>query len=63
METKTVPTGNSRDKPHSKIIHPGKASRAGWADAFKQMAATGDDHMVHEDVPPAIHFDQEEWQW
>jgi antitoxin MazE len=45
------------------ILRPVKVPRAGWADAFGQMAATGDDHLVHEDAPTATKFDAEEWQW
>ncbi len=45
------------------ILRPVKAPRAGWVDAFGQMAATGDDHLVHEDAPTATKFDAEEWQW
>jgi antitoxin MazE len=45
------------------ILRPVKTARAGWADAFGQMAATEDDHLVHEDAPTATRFDAEEWQW
>jgi antitoxin MazE len=35
------------------ILRSVKAARAGWADAFGQMAAARDDHLVHEDAPTA----------
>jgi antitoxin MazE len=45
------------------ILRPVKAPRARWTGAFMQMAAAGDDHLVHEDAPIATKFDTEEWQW
>jgi hypothetical protein len=42
---------------------PVRSVRVGWADAFNRMAATGGDHLVHEDAPTATQFDTEEWQW
>ncbi len=45
------------------ILRPVNTPRAGWADAFGDMAAAKDDAMVHEDTPTATQFDAEEWQW
>ena len=45
------------------ILRPVTAVRSGWADAFKDMAKAGDDHLVHESAPTATQFDAEEWQW
>lgn len=45
------------------VLRPVAGIRVGWADAFKGMAAVGDDHMVHEDAPIATAFDAEEWEW
>jgi antitoxin MazE len=45
------------------ILRPVRTPRVGWAAAFGQMAATGDDHLVNEDAPTATQFDAEEWQW
>ena len=45
------------------ILRPVNTPRAGWADAFGDMAAAKDDAMVHEDTPAATQFDAEEWQW
>lgn len=36
--------------------------RAGWAAAFREMAARGDDALVLGDGP-ANEFDDSEWQW
>lgn len=45
------------------VLRAGKATRAGWADAFGRMADAGDDQLVQEDAPSATQFDAEEWQW
>jgi len=45
------------------ILRPVNTPRAGWADAFGDMAAAKDDAMVHEDTSTATQFDAEEWQW
>ena len=45
------------------ILRPVKTPRADWAGAFGQMAAAGDDHLVHEDAPTTTQFDAEDWQW
>jgi virulence-associated protein VagC len=45
------------------ILRLVKTPHAGWADAFRRMAATADDHLVNEDAPTATQFEAEEWQW
>lgn len=35
--------------------------RVGWAAAFAEMAAEGDDALL--DEPEATEFDQDEWRW
>jgi len=45
------------------ILRPVNTPRAGWAEAFGDMAAAKDDAMVHKDTPAATQFDAEEWQW
>jgi antitoxin MazE len=45
------------------ILRPVVTPRTGWAAAFKDMAASGDDHLVQEGAPSSAEFDAEEWQW
>jgi antitoxin MazE len=35
--------------------------RAGWADAARQMTASGEGQLL--DAPTSTHFDDEEWAW
>ena len=37
--------------------------RTGWGEMFRQMAETGDDAMLDEDIPLETTWDREEWQW
>jgi antitoxin MazE len=43
------------------IIERADASRAGWADAAKEMRKRGDDLLL--DPPAPTRFDEEEWDW
>jgi len=43
------------------VITPRGRARAGWGEAFRDMAARGDDHPLEESRPTA--WDQDEWQW
>jgi antitoxin MazE len=45
------------------LIRPVSGPRAAWAEAFRDMAAKGDDQPV--DAPPASssRWDEEEWAW
>lgn len=42
------------------VIRPSRAVRAGWAEAAKRMAASGEG-LLGEGV--ATRFDSEEWEW
>ncbi len=44
------------------LIHAPRQPRAGWADAFKQMALKGDDTLL-DGQSPSTRWDEEEWQW
>jgi antitoxin MazE len=44
----------------SLVIKPA-APRAGWADAFREMARRGDDALL-DDVTPT-RWDEGEWEW
>ena len=44
------------------IIRPVRAPRAGWAEAFADMAATGEDELLDQVLPPT-RFDRDDWTW
>jgi antitoxin MazE len=44
------------------VIRPARAPRTGWAQAFAEMAAAGDDQLLDPDLPPP-RFDQDHWTW
>jgi antitoxin MazE len=48
-------------QPDQIIIRSAYSPREGWEDAFKLMAARGDDALVEE--PGSTAFDEAEWQW
>lgn len=37
--------------------------RAGWAEAFRAMAESGDDHLLDSEAVSTSEWDDEEWQW
>ena len=37
--------------------------RAGWARAFEEMAAAGDDRLLDGDRHPPTQWDEDEWAW
>ncbi len=43
------------------VIRSANRPRQGWADAFRSMAARGDDVLLDENVP--TRWDKEEWRW
>jgi antitoxin MazE len=48
---------------HSLVIKPVAQPRAGWAQAFQQMAARGDDALLDEGAPALTSWDEAEWEW
>ncbi len=42
-----------------RAAHP----RAGWAAAFADIAANGDDFILDADAPSLTSWDEEEWEW
>jgi antitoxin MazE len=45
------------------MVRPVNSPRAGWAEAFREMAARGEDTLL-DDVPPSLSkWDEEEWEW
>jgi antitoxin MazE len=45
------------------IIRSTRRPREGWGDAFRSMAARGDDAPLDEGPHARTRFDEEEWQW
>ena len=45
------------------VISAAAPARRGWDDAFRQMAASGDDHVLDGDVSSAQSFDAGDWEW
>ena len=45
------------------IIRPVSKPRAGWKNAFKTMAETGDDELIQGTEYMSHSWDEEEWQW
>lgn len=45
------------------IIKPLKSSRKGWDDAFKKMAANGDDQLLDSEARFSNEWDESEWEW
>jgi antitoxin MazE len=46
----------------SLLIKPALKARAGWADAFRQMAERGDDALLDPSAP-LTRWDKDEWEW
>ena len=44
------------------LIRAPRARRVGWAEAFAEMARTGNDKLV-EGRFPSTQWDKEEWEW
>ena len=45
------------------VIRPAARPRAGWDEAFRRMAAQGDDQLLDGDSMPATEWDKTEWEW
>lgn len=45
------------------IIRAAGHPRAGWAEAFADIAAHGDDFILDADAPSLTRWDVEEWEW
>lgn len=48
-------------EPGRIVIEAAVRPRAGWAEAARQMAASGEDGLL--DPPTPTGFDSEEWTW
>lgn len=45
------------------IIRPAREARAGWAEAFREMARHGDDTLLDDPAPSLSSWDEDEWEW
>jgi antitoxin MazE len=44
------------------VIRAARQPREGWEEAFRAMAANGDDTLLEGDTAPS-RWDREEWEW
>jgi len=45
------------------VIRAATHPRAGWAAAFADIAADGDDFVLDADTPSLTSWDEDEWEW
>ncbi len=45
------------------VIRPATQPRAGWDEAFRQMAEHGDDELLDQDSRLGTEWDEQEWEW
>lgn len=45
------------------VVRPATRPRAGWDEAFRQMAQQGDDKLVDKNFLSATQWDRTEWEW
>jgi antitoxin MazE len=45
------------------IIRAARKPRAGWAEAFEEMARRGDDALLGDTPPSLSSWDEDEWEW
>ena len=45
------------------VIRSAGHPRQGWAEAFRGMAAQGDDHLLDKDSINQSSWDEAEWRW
>jgi antitoxin MazE len=50
-------------RDNSLVIRPASKPRAGWAEAFQEMARRGDDALLDEASPTLSSWDEDEWEW
>ncbi len=43
------------------IVRPLTEPRSGWDEAFRRMAAAGDDRLLDPEIPTS--WDETEWEW
>jgi antitoxin MazE len=45
------------------VLRASKRPREGWREAFRKMAAYGDDALIDTDAPALSSWDEREWEW
>jgi antitoxin MazE len=45
------------------VVRPIRSPRAGWDEAFQEMAQAGDDVLLDAESPTGTAWDQVEWEW
>jgi antitoxin MazE len=45
------------------VIRASERARQGWEEAFRSMAAHGDDVLLDPEVAGSAEWDDEEWEW
>ena len=45
------------------VLSPVSEPRAGWAEAFREMARHRDDEILDAPLPSLTGWDVEEWEW
>lgn len=45
------------------VIRSAREPRQGWENAFRSMAAQGDDELLDKNLLAKTHWDGNEWQW
>jgi antitoxin MazE len=48
---------------HSLVIRSARKPRAGWDEAFREMAQRVDDALLDDEVVSLSRWDEEEWEW
>jgi antitoxin MazE len=52
-----------RAEGNTLVIRPARRPRAGWAEAFREMARRGDDALLDDAAPTLSDWDEGEWEW
>lgn len=45
------------------VVLPAATPRSGWVEAFREMAAKGDDALLDDDSWPSTGWERTEWKW
>jgi antitoxin MazE len=45
------------------VVQASRRAREGWDEAFRSMAARGDDALLDRGAPALTRWDEREWEW
>ena len=45
------------------VVRAAERPRSGWEEAFRRMAAQGDDALLDRGSLPSTRWDETEWEW